>query len=116
MIYSLPARLKIVTFKILNSLTLIIYIFFISRIFRCTLNRIPETNNLLQKSRLPLGILIHPFKDLNVSIYKYFLLQTELFAQYLEIFLSICYKGNHLSIIHLEWIACPTKIILYYIQ
>ncbi|KAG6462544.1 hypothetical protein O3G_MSEX013325 [Manduca sexta] len=34
-------------------------------IFRCTLNRIPETNSLLQKSRLPLGILIHPFKDLN---------------------------------------------------
>lgn len=34
-------------------------------IFRCTINRIPETNSLLQKSRLPLGILIHPFKDLN---------------------------------------------------
>lgn len=34
-------------------------------VFRCTVNRIPETNNLLQKSRLPLGILIHPFKDLN---------------------------------------------------
>ncbi|CAH0727959.1 unnamed protein product, partial [Brenthis ino] len=34
-------------------------------IFRCTVNRIPETNSLLQKSRLPLGILIHPFKDLN---------------------------------------------------
>ncbi|XP_045446278.1 protein transport protein Sec24A [Melitaea cinxia] len=34
-------------------------------IFRCTVNRIPENNSLLQKSRLPLGILIHPFKDLN---------------------------------------------------
>ncbi|XP_038210200.1 protein transport protein Sec24A [Zerene cesonia] len=34
-------------------------------IFRCTINRIPESNSLLQKSRLPLGILIHPFKDLN---------------------------------------------------
>ncbi|XP_068630265.1 protein transport protein Sec24A [Battus philenor] len=34
-------------------------------IFRCTVNRIPETNSLLQKCRLPLGILIHPFKDLN---------------------------------------------------
>lgn len=34
-------------------------------IFRCTLTKIPETNSLLQKSRLPLGILIHPFKDLN---------------------------------------------------
>ncbi|VVC87857.1 unnamed protein product [Leptidea sinapis] len=34
-------------------------------IFRCTINRIPDTNSLLQKSRLPLGILIHPFKDLN---------------------------------------------------
>ncbi|XP_071439890.1 protein transport protein Sec24A [Hetaerina americana] len=34
-------------------------------IFRCTLTKIPETNSLLQKSRLPLGILIHPFKDVN---------------------------------------------------
>ncbi|CAG5058624.1 unnamed protein product [Parnassius apollo] len=34
-------------------------------IFRCTINRIPDTNSLLQKCRLPLGILIHPFKDLN---------------------------------------------------
>ncbi|KZC04482.1 Protein transport protein Sec24B, partial [Dufourea novaeangliae] len=34
-------------------------------IFRCTLTKIPESNSLLQKSRLPLGILIHPFKDLN---------------------------------------------------
>ena len=35
-------------------------------IFRCTMTRIPETNGILQKSRLPLGILIHPFKDLTV--------------------------------------------------
>ena len=36
-------------------------------IFRCTLTKIPETNALLQKSRLPLGVLIHPFKDLTVN-------------------------------------------------
>lgn len=36
-----------------------------SDIFRCTMTKIPETNSLLQKSRLPLGVLIHPFKDLN---------------------------------------------------
>ncbi|XP_066587390.1 protein transport protein Sec24A [Prorops nasuta] len=34
-------------------------------IFRCTLTKIPESNSLLQKSRLPLGVLIHPFKDIN---------------------------------------------------
>ncbi|KAK0089439.1 hypothetical protein PV325_007392 [Microctonus aethiopoides] len=34
-------------------------------IFRCTVTKVPESNSLLQKSRLPLGILIHPFKDLN---------------------------------------------------
>ncbi|CAH0561276.1 unnamed protein product [Brassicogethes aeneus] len=34
-------------------------------ILRCTLTKIPENNGLLQKSRLPLGVLIHPFKDLN---------------------------------------------------
>lgn len=43
-------------------------VYFCSRIFRCTLTKVPETNSLLQKSRLPLGILIHPFKDLNVSV------------------------------------------------
>lgn len=34
-------------------------------LFRCTLTKIPDTSSLLQKSRLPLGILIHPFRDLN---------------------------------------------------
>ncbi|XP_055346258.1 protein transport protein Sec24A-like [Paramacrobiotus metropolitanus] len=34
-------------------------------IFRCTLNAIPKSPALLSKSRLPLGILIHPFKDLS---------------------------------------------------
>uniref|UniRef100_A0A1A9WHU5 Protein transport protein Sec24A n=1 Tax=Glossina brevipalpis TaxID=37001 RepID=A0A1A9WHU5_9MUSC len=34
-------------------------------IMRCTLSKIPESNSLLQKSRLPLGILIHPFRDIN---------------------------------------------------
>ncbi|XP_075734990.1 protein transport protein Sec24AB isoform X4 [Rhipicephalus microplus] len=34
-------------------------------IFRCTLTKIPETQSLLQKARLPLGVLIHPFRDVN---------------------------------------------------
>ncbi|KAL8573166.1 hypothetical protein ACOMHN_036151 [Nucella lapillus] len=34
-------------------------------VFRCTINAIPQTSSLLNKSRLPLGILIHPFKDLS---------------------------------------------------
>ncbi|CAF3325615.1 unnamed protein product [Rotaria sp. Silwood2] len=33
-------------------------------VMRCSLNVIPQTKDLLNKSRLPLGILIHPFKDL----------------------------------------------------
>jgi len=32
-------------------------------IMRPTLNKVPETNSLLQKSRLPFGILLHPFRD-----------------------------------------------------
>ncbi|KAH9501497.1 Protein transport protein Sec24B [Dermatophagoides farinae] len=32
-------------------------------VMRCTMHKIPETASLLQKSRLPLGILLHPFKD-----------------------------------------------------
>ncbi|CAH1098646.1 unnamed protein product [Psylliodes chrysocephalus] len=34
-------------------------------LFRCTMTKIPENNSLLQKSRLPLGVLIHPFRDLS---------------------------------------------------
>ncbi|XP_070186969.1 protein transport protein Sec24A-like isoform X2 [Littorina saxatilis] len=34
-------------------------------VFRCTLNAIPQNSSLLNKARLPLGILIHPFKDLS---------------------------------------------------
>eukprot|EP00096_Caligus_rogercresseyi_P011392 TRINITY_DN4468_c0_g1_i1.p1 TRINITY_DN4468_c0_g1~~TRINITY_DN4468_c0_g1_i1.p1 ORF type:complete len:768 (-),score=240.93 TRINITY_DN4468_c0_g1_i1:594-2897(-) len=34
-------------------------------VFRCTLNKIPETEGLLKKARLPLGLLLHPFKDLS---------------------------------------------------
>merc|ERR1719402_1691887 len=34
-------------------------------LFRSTLTRIPETDALLKKARLPLGVLIHPFKDLS---------------------------------------------------
>ncbi|CAG9761926.1 unnamed protein product [Ceutorhynchus assimilis] len=36
-----------------------------AEVFRCTVTKIPETAGLLQKSRLPLGLLIHPFKDLS---------------------------------------------------
>ncbi|XP_059616882.1 protein transport protein Sec24A [Phlebotomus argentipes] len=34
-------------------------------IFRCTLTKVPETKELLNKTRLPMGILIHPFRDLS---------------------------------------------------
>uniref|UniRef100_A0A2S2Q3L3 Protein transport protein Sec24A n=1 Tax=Sipha flava TaxID=143950 RepID=A0A2S2Q3L3_9HEMI len=34
-------------------------------IFRCTMNKFPSSKTLLDKSRLPLGILIHPYKDLS---------------------------------------------------
>ena len=33
-------------------------------IFRCTFTKVPETKNILQKAKMPFGILIHPFKDL----------------------------------------------------
>uniref|UniRef100_A0A8C4QFP4 Uncharacterized protein n=1 Tax=Eptatretus burgeri TaxID=7764 RepID=A0A8C4QFP4_EPTBU len=32
-------------------------------IFCCTLTSVPQTQTLLQKARLPLGLLLHPFKD-----------------------------------------------------
>ncbi|KAL4660014.1 protein transport protein Sec24A-like isoform X1 [Arapaima gigas] len=33
-------------------------------VFRCTLTSIPQTQSLLNKAKLPLGLLLHPFKDL----------------------------------------------------
>lgn len=36
------------------------------RLFRCTLTSIPQTQALLNKAKLPLGLLLHPFKDLVV--------------------------------------------------
>ncbi|XP_036372894.1 protein transport protein Sec24B-like [Megalops cyprinoides] len=32
--------------------------------FRCTLTNIPQTQALLNKARLPLGLILHPFRDL----------------------------------------------------
>ncbi|XP_076844603.1 protein transport protein Sec24B isoform X2 [Brachyhypopomus gauderio] len=32
--------------------------------FRCTLRSVPQTQALLNKARLPLGLLLHPFRDL----------------------------------------------------
>ncbi len=52
------------------------------RIFRCTLTKIPESKTLLQKSRLPLGILIHPFKDLTVSIIVIYLIFSMLYLKF----------------------------------
>ncbi|XP_030216072.1 protein transport protein Sec24A isoform X2 [Gadus morhua] len=34
-------------------------------VFRCTLSSIPQTQSLLNKAKLPLGLLLHPFKDLS---------------------------------------------------
>lgn len=42
--------------------------------FRCTLTNIPQTQALLNKAKLPLGLLLHPFRDLTVKflfIYKF---------------------------------------------
>jgi protein transport protein SEC24 len=40
-------------------------------VMQCSLNVIPQTKDLLNKSRLPLGVLIHPFKDLEVKQFFY---------------------------------------------
>lgn len=41
-------------------------LFLLIRSFRCTLTSIPQTQALLNKARLPLGLLLHPFRDLQV--------------------------------------------------
>ncbi|KAK5972298.1 hypothetical protein GCK32_001629 [Trichostrongylus colubriformis] len=38
-------------------------------VFRCTLTVVPQTDELLKKSRLPLGLTLHPFRDMkNLNI------------------------------------------------
>uniref|UniRef100_A0A158P905 Protein transport protein SEC24 n=1 Tax=Angiostrongylus cantonensis TaxID=6313 RepID=A0A158P905_ANGCA len=38
-------------------------------VFRCTLNMVPQTEELLKNSRLPLGLTLHPFRDMkNLNI------------------------------------------------
>lgn len=39
----------------------------LSRVFRSTLTSIPQTQSLLNKAKMPLGLLLHPFKDLSVT-------------------------------------------------
>lgn len=36
-------------------------------IFRCTLSSVPQTQELLKKSRLPFGLTLQPFRDMKVS-------------------------------------------------
>ncbi|XP_017285258.1 protein transport protein Sec24B isoform X2 [Kryptolebias marmoratus] len=36
--------------------------------FRCTLTSMPQTQALLNKARLPLGLLLHPFRDLQLPV------------------------------------------------
>lgn len=73
-----PARAKCVPFKsfccccskIIIATTDRLFLLYY-RLFRCTLTSIPQTQALLNKAKLPLGLLLHPFKDLMVS-YKLF--------------------------------------------
>lgn len=52
----------------LNKLHLLNCFFFgLSRVFRSTLCNIPQTQSLLNKAKMPLGLLLHPFKDLSVT-------------------------------------------------
>ncbi|CAB1316714.1 unnamed protein product, partial [Coregonus sp. 'balchen'] len=39
-------------------------------VFRSTLTSIPQTQSLLNKAKLPLGLLLHPFKDLSEFMYN----------------------------------------------
>jgi len=56
---------------------------FADRIMCCTLNTIPSTQSLLNKCRLPLGLLLHPFRDLSVSAqHVHAMLQTKSDSKY----------------------------------
>ena len=80
-------------------------------IFRSTLTKIPETESILKKSRLPLGILIHPFKDLShlpviqcQTIVRYDMLRQKLS--------EVLYLMNHFVFADVGS-AAPTSILSY---
>lgn len=74
-------------------------------LFRCTLTKIPETKSLLDKSRLPLGLLIHPFKDINqLKVIKNVIVRCKTCRTYINPFVqfldskiwkcNICFRSN----------------------
>jgi protein transport protein SEC24 len=81
-------------------------------IFRCTLTKIPESNSLLQKSRLPLGILIHPYRDLSVSALTFRLSATR-FTFFFDFSFRIFLLSAAPRLSAVECVA-PTSIHLYF--
>ena len=41
------------------------------RVFCCTMNAIPATSSLLSKTKLPLAIHLHPYKDMATKVRFY---------------------------------------------
>lgn len=76
-------------------------------LFRCTLTKIPESKSLLDKSRLPLGLLIHPFKDINnLKVIKNMIVRCRQCRTYINPFVqfldskqwkcNICFRTNEI--------------------
>jgi len=86
-------------------------------IFRCTLTHVPQTQALLNKSRLPLGILLHPFKDMDdlVVLQPNTIVRCRSCRTYINPFVSfvdnrrwrcnLCFRTNDLPE---EFNICPT--------
>lgn len=76
-------------------------------LFRCTLSKIPESKSLLDKARLPLGLLIHPFKDINnLKVIKNMIVRCRQCRTYINPFVqfldskqwkcNICFRTNEI--------------------
>lgn len=68
-----------------------------SDVIRCTLNKIPESASILQKSRLPLGLLLHPFKDkVSVCVWPISGFQSRFAVEFILIEFSL--SKNHVNL------------------
>ena len=58
-------------------------------VFCCTMNAVPASNSMLSKLKLPLGIHIHPFKDMPNNVSSFFVFTTIPLIRYVPIYIHM---------------------------
>lgn len=81
-----------------------------SRVFKCSLSSVPETNELLKKSRMPFGLTLHPFRDMkNLTVIQTNIVRCRYCRTYINPYVALpdsrhwkcnlCFKVNDCKLI-----------------